>query len=321
MKVVSVADKNETGGIWVTSPGGLTTDAALTAAVKETDLSGIVFNAVPNQGDISFNVGELYLDADPTPITSVNDLPAGFTITSCHLVFRLGNSLLASPDTYAAQFQPAESIDISGTQGIAPIYSYDEVHPLPVPSNVHLFTELPGVTFECSFVAGSVNTSLTYIQIIGTYEINNFSWALENNSPVDTGDSVTITTDPTLTNPLDPTQILTVDIDYTDESGNPQTINVPQSEWTLITFFFFIFTLPTIPPEAKILTINITSTQFTGTVPLGVLTTIYFTGASGIYKLVRGKTNDTMYNVIDPDGGTVDVKIPDPFIKTGFIGG
>lgn len=44
---------------------------------------------------------------------------------------------------------------------------------------------------------------------------------------------------------------------------------------------------------------------------------------SGIYTLVKNKTDDTLYNRrgFSVFVGTEDVKIPDPFIKTAFIGG
>lgn len=41
---------------------------------------------------------------------------------------------------------------------------------------------------------------------------------------------------------------------------------------------------------------------------------------SGIYTLVQGQRYDTLY-VRDSSEETIDVKIPDPFIKTAFIGG
>jgi hypothetical protein len=40
---------------------------------------------------------------------------------------------------------------------------------------------------------------------------------------------------------------------------------------------------------------------------------------SGIYTLVPGKRNDTLYTGIADD--TVDVKVPNPLYKTGYIGG
>lgn len=45
---------------------------------------------------------------------------------------------------------------------------------------------------------------------------------------------------------------------------------------------------------------------------------VFIADPSGIYTLVPGKTDDTLYTHTTPD--TVDVKIPDPFIKTAFIG-
>lgn len=51
----------------------------------------------------------------------------------------------------------------------------------------------------------------------------------------------------------------------------------------------------------------------------GASTIVYIEDPSGIYTLVNHKTNDTLYNRIDVD--PIDVKIPDPFIKTGYIGG
>lgn len=41
---------------------------------------------------------------------------------------------------------------------------------------------------------------------------------------------------------------------------------------------------------------------------------------SGIYTIVKDKTNDTLYDRLAGSVTTEDFKIPDPFIKTGFIG-
>lgn len=60
-------------------------------------------------------------------------------------------------------------------------------------------------------------------------------------------------------------------------------------------------------------------TQFSGSITLGSYT-ILNTNGSGIYVLVKDKTNDTLYNTAR-DGTTRNVRIPRPFIKTGFIGG
>lgn len=58
---------------------------------------------------------------------------------------------------------------------------------------------------------------------------------------------------------------------------------------------------------------------FTGSVPLAPIT-ISFADTSGIYNITRGKKTDTLYNLAR-DGTTVEVAIPKPFAKTGFING
>jgi hypothetical protein len=74
------------------------------------------------------------------------------------------------------------------------------------------------------------------------------------------------------------------------------------------------------PPDTEIPITIICGTpgnEFTGTVPLGDFT-ILIAEASGIYKLVDGKSNDTLYTSAR-DGTTYDVKIPNPKGKTGFF--
>ena len=97
------------------------------------------------------------------------------------------------------------------------------------------------------------------------------------------------------------------------------TINVPQLSWTLITPRLFRFIMPSwagnLPTVIKVV---LTSTQFSGTVERQ-LYTINFVSASGIYELVSGKTSDTLYIEAEP-GETIDVKIPNPFGRTGFFG-
>lgn len=56
-----------------------------------------------------------------------------------------------------------------------------------------------------------------------------------------------------------------------------------------------------------------------GGIALGGTTTIVFIGdPSGIYTLVPGKTHDTLYERTDID--FQDVAIPNPFVKTAFLG-
>lgn len=70
------------------------------------------------------------------------------------------------------------------------------------------------------------------------------------------------------------------------------------------------------PPD-EVPIVVICNIPFGGSVPLGTFN-ILVAEASGIYQLVDGKTNDTLYATAR-DGTTYDVKIPDPNGKTGFF--
>ena len=52
-----------------------------------------------------------------------------------------------------------------------------------------------------------------------------------------------------------------------------------------------------------------------------VLKEVVVADASGIYTLTPSKTNDTLYVSTINGNTTEDVKFPQPFVKTGFIGG
>jgi len=67
------------------------------------------------------------------------------------------------------------------------------------------------------------------------------------------------------------------------------------------------------PPDLPIITGD-GGMNFNGDVPLLAVENL-----SGIYTLVPGKTDDTIYTGIADD--TVDVKKPDPTFKTGYVGG
>lgn len=71
------------------------------------------------------------------------------------------------------------------------------------------------------------------------------------------------------------------------------------------------------PAEIPVVIICGFPTRFAGSVPLGNFT-ILVARASGIYRFIPGKTNDTLYATAR-DGTTYDVAIPIPFAKTGFF--
>lgn len=72
--------------------------------------------------------------------------------------------------------------------------------------------------------------------------------------------------------------------------------------------------------QLQIMAVQTSGVNFTGSVLLTQINTQLVDG-SGIYKLVPGKTNDTYYDRSVAPVGTLDLKIPDPFIRTGFFKG
>jgi hypothetical protein len=73
------------------------------------------------------------------------------------------------------------------------------------------------------------------------------------------------------------------------------------------------FNPPQIPPDIAVMGDG--GLSLNGSVPLTLLKDI-----SGIYTLVPGKTNDTLYDR-QTGQANIDVEIPDPSAKTGYIGG
>lgn len=152
---------------------------------------------------------------------------------------------------------------------------------------------------------------LTGYHISGTGTAFAFSWDMpQDGEDAAVGETITITSD------FDTAPLTSMDLSHITLSW-PCGIIVPIIQTpTLLTFLV---------PEscdgdgAQTLTATGDGTQFSGSVPLGVLT-ILLTNASGIYSLVPGKRNDTYYSS-HRDGTTVDIKIPNPTARTGFIGG
>lgn len=111
-----------------------------------------------------------------------------------------------------------------------------------------------------------------------------------------------------------------ITLSYYDTSNVLHTINISPSSFITWTANQIVFTIPDItvdqPKVIYILYVD-NGQQFSGSVLLGALTTIYFLDGSGIYFLNVGKGTDTLY--VQGTGQIVEVAIPNPFIKTGFI--
>jgi len=140
-----------------------------------------------------------------------------------------------------------------------------------------------------------------------------FRWTLETPGPVVIGSPIVITSpDEDLCPNLEGIQIIV----------GGETFDVPNQYIEICTPDRVVFT---VPPEignsggtAQIVAV-IKPPSGGGTIFVGIIT-ILIENASGIYRIIKDKTADTLYDR-DTPGATINVRIPNPFAKTGFIGG
>lgn len=173
-----------------------------------------------------------------------------------------------------------------------------------------------------SSLAGSLIFGLGWTATV-TYE-EQYEWDLhQDTSPVDEGSTVNLTSPEGEALALNMEDIESIEIQFPDpgDPGTIITINVPT--WTVIDENTLSFIVPSLGGYESIgLTIVVTSTQFSGDLALGQVYTVFLISAPGIYQLVPGQLFDRLYDwTDDADVGTIDVKIPNPFIKTGFVDG
>lgn len=155
-----------------------------------------------------------------------------------------------------------------------------------------------------------------------TYEEGLLYHLSQNASPVDEGSVITVTS-PDEATALAMEDIESVKVTFPDPNnpGTTITINVPI--WTVVTNNLLTFVMPNLSGfEPIVINVVVTSTQFVGDLNLGYVYTVFLINAPGIYKLVPGQRFDRLYDRTDPaDISTVDIKIKDPFIKTGPVNG
>ena len=192
-------------------------------------------------------------------------------------------------------------------------------HPAPLPSILQLFFRGVGIHVNNLTVGQQTSRWMGRYLLTGTYIILPFSFSVDPSGDVVPGDEITISSDPLAVAPLDMTTLSTVTLQYVDPDDGlliSRTITP-----TAVSTNLYTFLIPTdllgIPSDFTF-DIFATGTSFSGTVLLGTLS-ISIPDASGIYRLVPGKTNDTLYDQKVTPVTTSDVKIPDPFFKTGFL--
>lgn len=279
---------------WTVSPGSATSDAALVAAISSPGAGSIFVATLPYSNAFIVFVGAMYLDGSATPILTPGGMPAGFTITSCDLIAGNGSGALdVATNPISVEFDQLESFSLPGN-GLGPLYTFP--HPGAVPSVAHLFSDNLGYRIEFPGGIGNLNLGLTHLIAQGNYAIASTKTTMDPPSgDVSPGDIVTI------------------------EGPNlPAAISFVNAQGIVIPITVLIQDSGSLKFIIPVGTYGY-HTIFSGSVPLGTLNILQI-NASGIYTLVPGKTNDTLYDN-DSAPETMDVMIPSPFIKTGFVGG
>lgn len=263
----------------------------------------------------------IFLDGSSSGL-EFNGLPAGFVPTSaaikCNYRGFGTNPLTVNLFLQKDSFTESSAIVVSDDNDHLATFPYSFVGTPP--------TMLDIVTNGCGIriTPSAPNVGIKFTDVIpilyieGTYQIQSYPFTLETPATLpDVGSTITITAPSGL---LDVTEI---DIKYADPAvpGTIKTLTILAASFITFTDGEITFLLPAFDNSPVLyFYFGITTSTFSGTVFLGTLLTIFFTDATGIYTLVPGKTNDTLYiNNTPPQ--TVAVKIPDPFAKTGFIGG
>lgn len=255
----------------------------------------------------------IYLDGSLIPI-SFAGLPAGFTALSGSVRVAIDSIQDNPPVGGTAIFNLQKLAGDNGPNNLD--YPYDFVT-LPIPTMLDLVNngcgfkahvanvpDIPGVSGGVAVLFDIFN-----LRVEGTYNIAfyNFTLSPPSGSSVDVGDTITITSPGS--------DILTdLDLKHLTVSMTCGLVEVIVQTPRVLTF-----TIPSACRGAVASTISVTGdgTQFSGTVALGTLTVLN-TNASGLYTLVPGKTNDTLYRNAR-DGTTRDVAIPNPRVRTGFL--
>lgn len=267
----------------------------------------------------------IFLDGSSSGL-EFNGLPAGFVPTSAAVKCYICSADAAFPFNLFLQKNsfsegPAHLIDFSSPpQLISFLYDFS----VTPPTMLDIVTNGCGVRvakIALDFQARIQRPSIDIIGMLfieGTYQIQSYPFTLETPATLpDVGSTITITA------PSGLKDVTEIEIKYADPAvpGTIKTLTILAASFIIFTDGEITFLLPAFDNSPVLyFYFGITTATFSGSVFLGTLLTIFFTDATGIYTLVPNKTNDTLYiNNIPPQ--TVAVKIPDPFAKTGFIGG
>lgn len=325
------------------SPAWASDDTTLRKAIA-TALHQVAYSAVTEQTlpltrhiTFGFNENAEVFSLDGADPISFNSLPAGFTITALTLTITIGPPAANFVDCVTTVQIDGDDI-VGSPDSSNALASFSFVFPDMPMSPTDFISTVLFIEFVTTFVTTGItfNFLITEFSLTGTFETIGYSWTIDNDSPVSIGESISISSYPSNPNTppanydpslLDPPPLNLLDVDhlelhFLDDAGDPQTITIPISSFTSWTWYNITFPLPDFggssPPIFTIVYVD-NGTQFEGSLPLGQLLTIFFVDGTGIYTLVPNKTNDTLYvQDLDPVQ-TVEVEIPTPFAKTGFL--
>jgi hypothetical protein len=261
--------------------------------------------------------------------TDRNNTPPGFLITdfSIQLGMRAGTSvnsiITLKQGPFLNRTLPPTIVAgaAEGCVGSGGIRTYTILSPSAL-ENFSLLNDPFGV--EIANIPGAVRFFyIDYLIVTGNYIIE--SWTVDigvTPTQVSPGTTVTIT-DEDDTGRLTEIDDCSFFVEYRDLAGVLQTVTLPcdyavrAAGGNSITLFLGTY----IPYGGRPIRLGatVTSVEYTGTVTLASLNPLLVDG-SGIYKIVKNKREDTYFDRTNPLAPVeLDVKIPNPFIKTGYF--
>jgi hypothetical protein len=343
-RITALAIQSQSGitGCAINSSGVPATDANILLILNQLSPVNpgtfIATTGAPAAGTIRLipDSRNIFLDGAASP-TPESNLPIGFRAYAATLTTQVAEG---------GDLSTTRSLVVGatvGTEGSSTL-AYPSTPPLSLNS-------ILATTFGMNWQTTATSDIAIYIlRITGFYDIMTWSWEIANGVELPDGtklfdpeEIIEITSEdiyspgnppgnPTGTGPC--LDIVTeIVFSWTDPVTGFETITVAALDFNEQTCFTISFPLPETLPEDIPITVTPkspnfppieppegTGTEFDGSVLLGPII-ILNTLTSGLYKIVADKTDDTMYIDSPNSDDTVEIAIPDPFGKTGFIGG
>ena len=238
-----------------------------------------------------------FLDGSAIPI-SMNSasFPTGFNATDAQINI---SAQQGNPSQWFLRRGPTESVANAAS------LAYPSSPPVT-------FNDVLATAYAVRQVSGSGILFCAGLNVTGNYRIENATWAIIN-----------LTRPGQNFLPGERGKLYSSDLSY---HKFDEVTEIVINEDTTITDFEeqdeekVEFVIPDDTPPSGPNPVWIKSTAFDGESFLGLLT-IIAENTSGIYVITAAKTHDTLYVDSSIDDSTQNVKIPDPFVKTGFVSG